>query len=499
LALQLRILLDTNVLIPLHDSQIALRPSLANVMRLAQGRHQLLYHPASVRDIQRDTNVGRRNETLQRLRQFVSLTEGPACPWNIPGLSDNDQCDNSILYALFRDAAHVLITEDRKLHAKAAAHNLGDRVYFIQTAEDWLRRLHEPHDIEIPNIVDVPLNELTGLLPRPFFNSLRAAYGGRAFDDWFREKARQGRQAWIYRNQPADELAALCVYDVQTNEIINDAGFRLPGQALKLCTFKVGEAVRGRKIGELFLKASFLYATANACEHIFIDVQEASHPELVHLLVDFGFEANGLHNRDTVYVKKHPLRPPRVPQNVRPFDYARSYYPHYRSDLEVSKFVIPIRPNYHQTLFNDYPGNDRRAPIAHAAHVGNAIKLAYLSGSPSGQIARGDLVLFYRTIDQKAITTLAVVERFDTSADAEQIAQWVSRRTVYSETDIETMAAAARARNRGVRVMLFRTLGHLPTPVPRAAMLRMGIRGQLQSTRRINNDTFSRILHDAGW
>ena len=31
----------------------------------------------------------------------------------------------------------------------------------------------------------------------------------------------------------------------------------LDGDALKLCTFKVGEKVRGRKIGELFLKAAF--------------------------------------------------------------------------------------------------------------------------------------------------------------------------------------------------------------------------------------------------
>jgi hypothetical protein len=108
MALSLRILLDTNILIPLQDSLVALQPNLAHVMRLAQGRHQLLYHPASVRDIQRDNNAARRTRMLQRLRQYVFLPEGPPCPWNVPGLSENDQCDNTILYALYRDAAHVM-------------------------------------------------------------------------------------------------------------------------------------------------------------------------------------------------------------------------------------------------------------------------------------------------------------------------------------------------------------------------------------------------------
>jgi hypothetical protein len=53
-ALPLRILLDTNILIPFQDSLVALRPNLPHVHQLCNGRHELLYHPASRRDIQRD-------------------------------------------------------------------------------------------------------------------------------------------------------------------------------------------------------------------------------------------------------------------------------------------------------------------------------------------------------------------------------------------------------------------------------------------------------------
>ena len=60
----MRFLLDTNVLIPLEDSQLPLEPSLTSFVRLAHLHgHVLLYHPASEDDIrfarQRDTLCAR--------------------------------------------------------------------------------------------------------------------------------------------------------------------------------------------------------------------------------------------------------------------------------------------------------------------------------------------------------------------------------------------------------------------------------------------------------
>ena len=128
--------------------------------------------------------------------------------------------------------------EDRGIHGKARTRGLDDRVYTIQTAEDWLRRLHEPRQVSLPNIQDVPLHSLAPQLATSFFDSLREGYDG--FDNWFKGKAQDGRRAWSYRDEN-DLLAAICIYAVQSDEEINDAGERLPGQALKLCTFKVGE------------------------------------------------------------------------------------------------------------------------------------------------------------------------------------------------------------------------------------------------------------------
>lgn len=491
LPLRLRFLLDTNILIPLQDSFVALQPSLANFVRLASlGGHQLLYHPASEADIRRDTDVPRRNRTLERLRQYTLLQAGPACPWNDATTSINDVCDNEILYALKNSAAHALVTEDQKLHAKAKLMGLGERVYFIQSAEDWLRRLHEPTQVVLPNIQDMELHTLTAMLNAPFFNSLRNTYND--FDVWFHDSARQGRKAWIYKDQDAGPLSAICIYDIQHDEVINDDGDILRGSALKLCTFKVGEEVRGRKIGELFLRAAFIYATDQRCEHIFIHAKPTAQEHLVALLEDYGFAKAGVYQGDVVYVKQHPVNPPAV--DIPPFEYVKKYYPHYRNDIGIRKFIVPIQPQYHRILFPDYLSPGATLPANHPrTHVGNAIKLAYLCHAPTNQVRPGDVIFFYRSHDLKAITTLGIVEHFEVSESAVDIARLVSRRTVYSERDIVAMA------KRPTKVMLFRLIEHLPNQVS-YDWLRQNrvVRGHIVTIREINDGSFSSVLRAAG-
>jgi GNAT superfamily N-acetyltransferase len=484
LALRLRFLLDTNVIIPLQDSYQVLEASLANFVRLAGvGGHQLLYHPATVADFLRDGDKVRRDRNLERLAQYSRLDQPATCPWNTPSTSSNETCDNDILYSLKCDAVHALITEDRGIHAKARTRGLQDRVYTIQMAEEWLRRLHEPRQVVLPNIEDVPLHSLTPILTGEFFNSLRDGY--QKFDEWFREKAREDRRAWIYRDE-CGQLAALCAYAVQRDESINDAHERLQGDALKLCTFKVGERVRGRKIGELFLKAAFRYATENACEHIFIHADPEKHDYLLRMLGDFGFIRHGNYKDDIVLVKAHPLTAPAA--DASPLDYVRLFFPHFRRDGEIKKFIVPIRPYFHSVLFPDYFPQQGRL-FKESSNIGNAIKLAYLCHAQTNSISPGDILLFYRTVDEKAVTTICVVDKFRVVQDAAEIASMVSRRTAYSQEQIEVMAA------RQTKVILFRLVEHLARPVDQYKLERgCGIRGPIQSIRRVTDGQFSNIL-----
>jgi len=289
----MRFILDTNILIPLEDSTLPLAQSLASIVRLANEHgHQLSYHPASEEDIRNDTNECRRDATLCRLDQYSRLEENNQCVWNEADVGNNDAIDNRILYSLHLEAADALITEDRGIHDRARRRGLLDRVYTIQTAEDLLLRLHGCVSITLPNVEDIPLYSLTPLLDADFFSSLRAKYGG--FDEWFRRKARANEKAWVaWKGQ--DEIGAICIYIIQTDERVTECGKCLEGRSLKLSTFKVSESVRGRKIGELFLKAAFRYATKNLLEHIFIHGDKDEHHFLFALLEDFGFEESGIH------------------------------------------------------------------------------------------------------------------------------------------------------------------------------------------------------------
>lgn len=486
---QLTLLLDTNVLIPLQDSYAVLGDCLAGFHRLALvGGHRLVYHPASIEDFERDSDPGRRARNLEHIRRYPALEQPAKCPWNTPATSPNDACDNEILYALECDAAHALVTEDKGLLTKARSRGLGHRTYNIQTAEDWLRRLHQPLDVTLPNIDDVPLHSLTPELSSTFFDSLRDGYP--PFDDWFRQKARENRKAWVYRGE-TDALGALCIYDVQTDEIITDQEQRLEGKALKLCTFKVGQSVRGRKIGELFLKAAFRYATENVCGHIFIHADAERHAYLVNLLVDFGFDEVGSYGSDRVYVKHHPVNAPEA-EGISALEYVQRFYPHYQAGHHVQKFLVPIQQGFHQILFPDYHALQ---PLLFATRgsVGNAIKLAYLCHAASKQIRPGDILLFYRSGDEQAVTSLGVVDQFAELCDAASIAALVSRRTVYSIKEIEDMAT------RPTKVILFRLIKHFSFPVTLHRLLKDDVvSGSIQSITKISDVAFSRVLTVAG-
>ena len=492
----MRFILDTNIIIPLEQSQQALAPSLANFVRLAhKNQHQLIYHPATEDDIQRDNDPIRQRQTLERLRQYTRLEARPECPWNEGVVSPNEIADNEILYSVFCDAAHALVTEDHGIHRKAKQYGLSDRVYYIQTADDWLKRLHRQIPVQLPSIQEVVLFNLTQQLASTFFDSLREGYP--TFDDWFRKKARDGVKAWVVREED-ESLGAICIFDIQTNEQVTHEGLVLNGSALKLCTFKVSETMRGRKIGELFLKAAFRYATSNIHENIFIHGDYEKHGFLFDLLEDFGFHQVGTHpgqdRRDVVYVKKHPVLAPDV-NGIDPFEYFKNYFPHYLKTENINKFIVPIQPQYHQILFPDFVSYAQRQLLLFNPpnFVGNAIKLAYLCHAQTKQIKVGDIVIFYRSLDDMALTSIGIVELYEELRDPMVIAQKVSRRTVYSMEEIIGMA------QKNTKVMLFRLIGHFQRPMSYGWLVENNlVNGTIQSIRKIEHQAFLRVIEHAG-
>jgi hypothetical protein len=84
----------------------------------------------------------------------------------------------------------------------------------------------------------------------------------------------------------------------------------------------------------------------------------------------------------------------------------------------------------HSVLFPDFVGSagSQTQLFSTENQAGNAIKMAYLCYANTKQILPGDIVLFYRSADEQAITTFGIVESCETLTDSESIVARVKRR-----------------------------------------------------------------------
>jgi len=485
----MRILLDTNIFIPLEDSSLEIDEKLAELNRLVSSKHQLLIHPATLLDINRDKNPERKRIIQSRLAKYQELELPPELDDDLEeslfGVSkkENDSVDNLILYAVHSNCVHWLITEDRGIHKKAK--NIGEDERVL-TVDQAIISLAEDNHEELnlyPNIQDVPCHTLS--LKDPFFNSLRAGY--EKFDKWFNNQcAKTGRHAWVWLESHA--VQAICIYKSEENPIVTSDNQGLPGKTLKLCTLKVAKL--GYKIGELLLKQAFNHAIDNKYEYVYVAVEPGTHKMLEDLLQDYGFYLLGIDKkgRDYVYVKAFPKNPPRT--DDRPLEYAIKYYPHIKIDNNAI-YLVPIQPQYHKVLF---PELELQPDLfgAEPTSAGNAIKQAYLCKSPVKSINPGDILFFYRTDDAMAVTTYGVVDQFHIEKDPEKIFQWVSKRTVYTLDEIRRMSGS------DIKVILFRFIRHLKSPVNYNRLKELGIvKGPIQSIIKLDNETAGLLLNEA--
>jgi len=490
----MNILIDTNILIPLEDTARTLDPSFAQMRRLSEKNGHILYiHPVQEEDIRRDQDENRRNIVLSRLPQYQSIPSPPSLSENDLqryGWSQNkdqDRIDNILLHALCRGAVHLFVTNDKKIHRKARAVKIQEKVHYVDQFIRFLESQSENEESTPPfGIQENYLHEFE--VQQSFFDSLREDYPD--FNEWYRKKAAELRKAWNINNNK--ELYAICIYKEEDSPTITDDGHSLNGVALKLCTFKVGEDFRGRKLGERLLFSAFKHASSSLrISYVYLHIHGKEHEKLVSLCEDYGFKYIGKYNnRDNVYVKEMS-KPKWVLDNISPLEYAIKYYPHYLDIEAINKFIVPIQPKYHDDLFPD--ANYYFAPslFGDDPHQynpqSNTIKKAYICHSGITKINPGDLLFFYRTHDKKSVECVGVVEQAEHEVDIDKVLSLVSKRTVYSIKEIEEWL------QRKTLVILFRVLHNFP-PVGRNVLLQAGIEGSIQSIRQISHQQYLRCF-----
>jgi hypothetical protein len=474
----MHLLIDTNIFIYREDDRVITQ----NVRNLFGLLHEIsidvFIHPASVADIQRDLDLRRRDVMLSKLRTYRELSNPPSASKDAAFIAlvgepknPQDGVDNEILYAVSKGAVDFLITEDAGIHQKALAIGVSDRILHIDDALEFFKRflpkkekLYTPPALKEDFMYNLNLDD-------PFFDTLKREYPrfgeSPSFEEWFKQKSRDHRKCYV-SYQSLDRIGALLIKKIEDERI--DARPPLPKKKrLKITTLKVTDY--GHKIGELLLKLSFDSAIQNNVDELYLTHFTQPGDRLVALIQEYGFVQVAVNPRgEDVFLKKLVVEDPSVIESS-PREIYKRYYPMFYDGPAVKKWIIPIRPEFHQKLFTDV--ERRQTTLAELGGgflvEGNAIKKAYLCNAKTRQMAEGDIVLFYRSVDASAVTSLGIVEEVYTGiSDTNQILRLVGKRTVYSPEEIEGF-------DKPLTIVLFRHITHLENPLGLDMLKSLGV------------------------
>ena len=437
------VLIDTNVFITREQNSVVPESlqELENLLR-TEG-HNILIHPLSEAEIQNHDSEEIREQSQSKIATYAKLTF-PSYPSsddhefnskiNGPADSDREQVDNALLYAVYDDRVDLLITEDRPMHTKAGQLGIADNVLTIEEGAEYFRE--RDSDLRSPvSIQKVTVSELD--VDDPIFDSLKEEY--EEFEDWFPRIS--DRDAWVNWNRDGT-LGAVLILKHNEIEELGDTPPLDPKPRLKINTLKVSERKRGSKAGELLISLAVREAISHGLEEIYLThyIDEGS-DYLVQLISNYGFQhASTEADGEAIFVKRLTPGPGDDPD---PLETIIRFYPSFHDGTDIQKFLIPIRPEWHNKLFSTY---DKRQPTLFEVTgqfipESNAIKKAYLTHANIRRIEPADILIFYRSHDHKEATSIGVCEqvKYDME-DPDEIMDLVGRRSVFSINEIRNVA-----------------------------------------------------------
>ncbi len=427
----LKLLIDTNVFIPLEpssSSDISENTSFtAKLARLSnQGKCELWVHPAQKVDIQQDKSSKRKAVRLALLQKYPMLRFELG---EVPTIKTNDWVDHHLMEALRKNAVAMLVTEDVRLTRKIQRELGAERVVSTAEAVALLTMSQEDEYAAIPAVESVDAYQLD---PKdPIWASFRSDYRG--FDQWLGKCQREHRKCFVVRNDASGKLDAVTIVNEEKNDKRGE-------KTLKICSFKVAEYASGNRLGELLFKAIFVFAFEQGYDSMYITAF-SKHTALIGLLLELGFLEEAA-RKDNDEIQFHKLLKSSVIMDlsISSLEYHIRYGP-YGLNLNCEKYIVPIQPKYHQMLF---PERQVQPPlIPTKAGCANAIRKVYVSRSRHAALAPGSLLLFYQSGVGACVNCFGVVEHCIRSASRDEVVSYVMPRTVYTSDEIEEMVNSA--------------------------------------------------------
>lgn len=501
----MKALLDTNIIIHREAGRVFNQDIGILFKWLDKVKYQKCIHPVTIKEIEKNPNHITVETFRIKLESYEQLLTIAAMPEGVKQVStkydhnENDRNDTQLLNEVYVGRVDLLISEDKKIHTKAAALDIADRVYTINS---FLEKIYAENPelvkYQVLGVQQRLFGELN--LDDPFFDTLKEDYPG--FDRWFHKKAND--KVYVTSNSENGKLLSFLFLktedkDEPYSEIT--PSFK-PKRRLKVGTFKV--VSNGVRLGERFMKIIFDNAIAQKVEEIYVTIfdKRDEQKRLITLLEEWGFVLYGYkgNNGELVYVRDFkPNFNIENPKLTFPFVGI--------SDNNI--FLVPIYPEYHTELLPDsfLKTESPENYIEHEPHR-NALSKVYICRSIERDIKRGDIIVFYRTAEKgksayysSVITTIAIAEdKIDEVKDEADFISKCRKRSVFSNEELIKYWDWNPNYRPFIIYFLYVYSFHLGKRMNRQTLLDLGIisgiDNELRGLKKITKEQFLTILKD---
>lgn len=432
----MKALLDTNIIIHREAGRVVEQDIGILFRWLDRAKYTKCIHPITIEEIQKNPNKATVQAFMTKLDSYNQLKFPTPLQQEVKEVStrhdanQNDINDSLLLNEVFAGRVDILISEDKKIHTKAKALNISDRVFKI---DSFLEKIFSEHpeliDYKVLNVRKEHFGQID--LSDPFFDSLKEDYPG--FEHWFVKKSDD--VAYLTINKDNNLILSFLYLKVELeDENYSDVTpiFKAK-KRLKIGTFKVIN--NGFRLGERFMKIIFDNALANKVHEIYVTIYDHREEQkrLIELMEQWGFSFWGMKRNERVYVRDFTP--------IFDLNHLKENYPYISKDRNT--YLVPIYEQYHTELLPDSILNTE-SPLEFVEDFPhrNGISKVYVSRAMQPHPTKGDLLIFYRTggYYKSVVSTIGLVQNviYDIKTEAEFIKQCM-KGSVFPEAELKAM------------------------------------------------------------
>ena len=265
----MKVLLDTNIIIHREANRVV-EHDIGQLFNWIDKLHYEKYiHPITISEIDSYQNkqvvetFSIKLDSYNRIKHQLPFSETVQSISAEFDVNDNDINDTNLLNEIYESRIDLLITQDKKIHAKASRLGLSDKVFKIQS---FLEKVtSENPDLVQYNVLAVKKADFAEVdINDNFFDSFREDYN--EFDNWFKSKF----DKVCYVCYSDNNLTAFLYIKVEekTENYSEIKPIFDKKKRLKIGTLKV--ISNGYKIGERFLKIVFDNAIQYKVDEIYV-------------------------------------------------------------------------------------------------------------------------------------------------------------------------------------------------------------------------------------